>query len=137
MLPMAARLTDGSPRARLTLAVDLAALAVFVVVGMRSHTEGAKAAIFLRNAVPVGVAWLIGGATFRTYRGPSLRTLTKTWLVAVPVGLAVRTVWVGSPTGARIAVFFAVAMSFTALFLVGGRLLSAFVASKIPEEEPT
>jgi Protein of unknown function (DUF3054). len=134
-LLMAARLTDGTPRARLTLAIDLAALALFVVVGMRSHTEGAKATIFLRNVVPVGVAWLICAATFAAYRGPSLRSLVKTWLVAVPVGLAVRTVWVGSPAGARIAVFFAVAMAFTALFLVIGRLVSAFVASKLPGEE--
>jgi len=131
-----ARLTDGSMRARLTLVVDLVALASFVAIGMRSHTEGAKAAIFLRNAVPVTVAWLICAAAFRTYRGPSLRSVVKTWLVAVPVGLAVRTVWVGSPTGSRIVLFFAVAMSFTALFLLGGRLLSAFAASKFSEEEP-
>jgi hypothetical protein len=125
------RLTDGSPVARLTLGLDLAALVLFVLAGMRNHHTGSQAEIFVRNAVPVLIAWVVVSLAVRTYRPPSLRRLALTWIVAVPVGLLVRTAWVGSPTGGRIAVFLGVGMAFTGLFLLIGRALGAAAGRRI------
>jgi hypothetical protein len=129
-------LTDGTPRARRTLALDVVSLALFVGAGMRNHRTGSQVDVFLRNAVPVLVAWLALSAVWRTYRPVSLTRLVLTWGTAVPLGLLVRTWWVGSPTGGRIALFLAVGMGFTALFLSGGRLLNAVVGRLAARVEP-
>lgn len=116
------RLTDGSARARLTLAVDLAAIGVFVVLGMRSHRSGPTLVVFARTVVPIGAAWLGASLAFRTYRPPTHRALVRTFLVAVPVGVLGRTLWVGSPEGVRILVFLGVALLFLALCIGTGRV---------------
>ena len=56
-----------------------------------------------------------------TYRRPGIRTLLWTWIVAVPVGLIVRTIWVGSPSGLRLLAFLGIGLAFTLLFLLVGR----------------
>ena len=129
-------LTDGTPRARLTLALDLSALVLFVVAGMRNHRTGTAAEIFLRNAVPVIVAWLVASITWRTYRPPVLKGLVLTWLTAVPVGLLVRTWWVGSPSGTRIAVFLGVGLAFTGVFLLGARVIAVVMGRRSASREP-
>lgn len=131
------RLTDGTRRARLTFALDLVALALFVLAGMRNHRTGSQLDVFLRNAVPVTVAWLVLSVLWRTYRPVSLARLALTWITAVPLGLLVRTWWVGSPTGGRIVVFLGVGMAFTALFLVVGRVLSTALGRRIAVAEPS
>ena len=85
----------------LLVAVDLLALVVFVVTGMRSHHEGTYATIFLRNAIPLLGSWAVFSAVLGAYRYPGLGSLLRTWIVAVPVALVVRSLWVGSPTGVR------------------------------------
>ena len=82
---------------------DAVALMVFVVAGIRSHHEVGALDLFLRNAVPLEVAWFAVSAVAATYRRPGLRTLLWTWIVAVPAGLVVRSIWVGSPSGTRSA----------------------------------
>jgi hypothetical protein len=52
------------------------------------------------------------------------------WIVAVPIGLVLRTVLVGSPRGARILVFVGIGLAFTLLFLVLGRLLVRLVSRR-------
>ena len=101
---------------------DAAALVAFVVIGIRGH-QGRTVEGFLRTAVPLLGAWFLVAWAARTYHRPGWRSLVKNWIVAVPVGLLVRTVIVGSPRGARILVFVAVGLAFTALFLILGRLL--------------
>lgn len=128
------RLTDGSAQARLTFALDLTALVVFVLAGMRNHRTGSQLEILLRNAVPVLVAWVALSLAWRTYRPATLARLALTWATAVPVGLLARTWWVGSPTGGRIAVFLGVGMAFTALFLVLGRGLGALIGRRLTPE---
>lgn len=129
------RLTDGSPRARLTFALDLAALVLFVLAGMRNHRTGSQLDIFLRNAAPVLVAWLAMGLAWRTYRPISIVRLVATWITAIPAGLLIRTWWVGSPTGGRIAVFLGVGLAFTALFLVVGRVVSRLLGRRLVRTE--
>jgi len=102
---------------------DAAALIVFVLIGIRGHhaptIEG-----FLRNAVTLLGVWFVVAALANTYRRPGWRSLLRNWIVAVPVGLLVRTLIVGSPSGGRLLVFLAVGLAFTLVLLVLGRLLA-------------
>jgi hypothetical protein len=116
--------TDGSRQARLTMAVDLVALPLFVVVGMGSHDRDGQLAVFARNAIPIEVAWLAVALIVRTYRPPSLGRMLGTWIIAVPVGLVIRTAIAGSFGDPDILVFFGVAMAFTLLFLGVGRAIA-------------
>ncbi|MGZ8594580.1 MAG: DUF3054 domain-containing protein [Actinomycetota bacterium] len=113
------------------VAIDLLALVVFVVAGMRSHHEGTYATIFLRNTIPLLGSWAIFSAVLGAYRYPGLGSLLRTWIVAVPIGLVVRSLWVGSPTGVgRSLTFLAVGLAFTLLFLLIGRGIVALVTGR-------
>ena len=105
---------------------DATALVVFVVVGLRAH-RGDTVEGFLRNAVPLLAVWFLVAWRARTYLRPGWRSLLMCWIAAVPIGLLVRTVLVGSPRGARILVFVGIGLAFTLLFLVLGRLLVRLV----------
>ncbi len=115
--------------------LDIGALLLFVIAGLRSHDEAAVPAYFARNAIPLVASWLGFAALLGTYRRLGFASLWRTWLVAVPVALVVRSVWVGSPTGARFLVFFLVVMAFTGLFLLLGRgLMSLLTGRGYPEK---
>jgi hypothetical protein len=120
------RRVRGSRAVILFAAADLTALVVFVLLGLRGHRVATMDG-FVRNAVPLLSAWLLVAWLLRTYRRPGWRTLLKTWIVAVPIGLLTRTVIVGSPRGARILVFVGVGLAFTLIALVLGRLLVRWV----------
>jgi hypothetical protein len=116
--------TDDVARSRSVVpfvVADAAALMVFVLVGIRSHHEVGALDLFLRNAVPLEAAWFVVSVVAATYRRPGIRTLLWTWVVAVPAGLVVRSIWVGSPSGSRLLVFVGIGMGFTLVFLLAGR----------------
>jgi glycopeptide antibiotics resistance protein len=109
------------------MTADAAALIVFVLIGIRGHHAGSGEG-FLRNAVPLLGVWFLVASLAHTYRRPGWRSLLRNWIVAIPVGLLVRTLIVGSPTGGKILVFIAVGLAFTLLFLVLGRLLARLLS---------
>jgi hypothetical protein len=116
--------TDVVARRRSVLAfvvADAVALMVFVVAGIRSHHEVGALDLFLRNAVPLELAWFAVSIVAATYRRPGIRTLLWTWVVAVPAGLIVRSIWVGSPSGSSLLVFVGIGLAFTLVFLLAGR----------------
>jgi Protein of unknown function (DUF3054) len=116
---------------QIVAAVDVVALMLFVVAGMRTHGEGSAAAVFLRNAIPLAASWVVFAALLKTYRTISLGAMVRTWIVAVPVALVVRSVWVGSPDSpGRFLTFLGVGMGFTLLFLLLGRGLSALLTGR-------
>jgi hypothetical protein len=117
-------------------AADALALIVFVLVGIRSHHEVGALDLFLRNAVPLLSAWFIVATFTDAYRRPRLRTLLITWAIAVPAGLVARSLWVGSPTGARLLVFLCIGLVFTALFLLAGRALARLAGRRMLPVEP-
>jgi hypothetical protein len=121
------RLPPGRRATAWFVLADAAALVVFVLVGLRGH-GGSTVEGFLRNAVPLLGAWFLVARPAHTYQRPGWRSLLRTWIVAVPVGLLIRTVIVGSPQGARILVFVAVGLAFTLLFLVLGRVLARLLS---------
>lgn len=118
---MRERLT-GRPGSAWFVVADAAALIVFVILGLRGHRVSTVEG-FARNAVPLLGAWFVVAGATGAYRRPGWRGLVKTWIVAVPIGLLVRTLIVGSPRGARIIVFIGVGLAFTIVLLVLGRLL--------------
>jgi hypothetical protein len=124
---MSLRLTDGSRRATTTLVVDVVALAAFVLAGMTSHHETSRAVVFVRNFVPVTVAWFVVALVLPTYRPPRVRWMLANWVVAVPLGLIVRSAIVGDLGESGQLTFFAVALSFTLLFLLIGRAAVAWI----------
>lgn len=102
---------------------DAAALVLFVLIGLGGHRV-ATVDGFLRNAVPLLGAWFVAAWLLHTYRRPGWRSLLTNWIVAVPLGLLVRTVVVGSPSGSRILSFVGVGLAVTLLLLVFGRLVA-------------
>ena len=117
------RLLTGGPGAVWYALADAAALVVFVLIGLRGHRVSTVEG-FLRTAVPLLAAWFLVAWLAHAYRRPGWRSLLRTWIVAVPVGLLVRTLIVGSPKGVRILVVIAVGLAFTLVLLVIGRLLA-------------
>lgn len=122
----------------LVVAADLLALLVFVVTGMRSHHQAGVLATFLRNAVPLTACWVIAAALLGTYRASSLGMLLRTWIVAVPIALVVRSLWVGSPSGmGPFLTFLGVGLAFTLLFLLIGRgLVTLLTGQGYPRTGP-
>jgi hypothetical protein len=118
------------PSARAAAAVDAAALVAFVVVGVIQHDAGLAVAGIVRTGAPLLAAWFAVALVVGTYRRPGWLTLAITWAVGVPLGLVVRSAIRGGPWGRGLLVFGAVAMAFTLVFLVGGRL-ALLVASTV------
>lgn len=117
-------------------AADALALVAFVLAGIRSHHNVGALGLFLRNAAPLLTAWFIVAILMGSYGRPGLRTLLVTWVVAVPAGLVVRSLWVGSPTGARLLVFLGIGLVFTAPFLLTGRSLARLAGRRMLPLEP-
>lgn len=120
------------PSAAALVATDALALLAFVAIGMRSHQIGAILEVAARNVVPLAVTWGLVSAVAGTYRRRDLVSLLATWVIAVPLGLLARTLWVGSPRGGRIAVFLGVGLVFTLVFLMIGRGTAAAIGRTRP-----
>jgi hypothetical protein len=106
---------------------DVVALVTFVLIGIRSHHVATPIG-FARNAGPLLAAWFVVARLTGAYRRPGFRSLLRTWIVAVPVGLLVRTALVGSPSGGGLAVFVAVGLAATLALLLLGRILVRLIA---------
>lgn len=112
----------GRVSVRAAALVDGVALAAFVLVGAAEHGEGFPPGALVRTGLPLLVAWVAVGAVLGTYRRVGWATLALTWLLAVPLGLVLRSAIRGGPWGRGLLVFGGVAMAFTLVFLVAGRL---------------
>ena len=124
-------MTDGSPHTRLTLAVDVLAIAAFVLIGMRSHSDAAAVSIFLRNFVPFTGAWLVVVWLVGTYRPPTPIGLIATLLIAIPVGVLLRAVWVRSWSAGEVLTFALVALVFATMLIGLGRAISAVLGARL------
>ena len=100
-------------------AVDAVALVVFVAVGVATH--GASGGAFVRDVLCILGGWYAAALALRLYRRGGWRRLAATWLLGVTAGIAVRAAFVG-----HFAVdFYAVALAFTALFVLAARLVTS------------
>jgi hypothetical protein len=79
-----------------------------------------SATAFVRDALCLVAAWFAVAAAVRLYTRFAWWRLAATWLIGISVGVLVRAAIVG-----HLAVdFWAVALAFTALFVLAGRLLA-------------
>jgi glycopeptide antibiotics resistance protein len=124
-------MTDGSSHARLTLVVDVLALAAFVLIGMRSHSDAAAVSIFLRNFVPFTGSWLVVAWLVGTYRPPTPIGLIATLLIAIPIGVLLRALWVRSWTAGEVLTFALVALVFATMLIGLGRAISAVLGARL------
>ena len=116
------------PTPRAAALVDGLALVAFVVVGVIQHDAGSAVRGLLRTGIPLLAAWYLVALLVGTYRRPGWLTALLTWGIAVPIGLVVRSIVRGGPWGHGLLVFGGVALAFTLLFVLGGRLLLSGVA---------
>jgi hypothetical protein len=122
-------------RAWIALAIDVAAVIVFVAIGRRSHDEsGSVIAGALRVATPfligLGAGWLVA----RAWQGPmAVPSGGWIWATTVIVGLVLRrTVF---DRGVAFA-FVLVATITLAIFVVGWRLVARQIESRRGAPEP-
>ena len=74
-----------------TIAVgDAAAILLFVIIGLANHDQGVTVGGVARTALPVLGAWFVVAPFTKTYARPRLGTLLINWVIAVPVGVAIR-----------------------------------------------
>ena len=118
--------TPDRPPGVLALA-DGTALVLFSVVGLLSHDGAVSASGLARDALPLLVGWFAAALLFRTYRRRSVRALLLTWIVGVPLGVALRAVVLGRAFEWREAAFLAVALTFTLVFVLALRIVLGFV----------
>ena len=110
------------PSLRVAATIDAVALLGFVVIGVVQH-RGVVLPGLVRTGIPLLVAWFLVALLVGAYRRIGWITLLMTWVVAMPLGLLARSGIRGGPWGRGLLEFSAIAMGFTLLFLVGGRLI--------------
>jgi hypothetical protein len=106
---------------RVAVTVDLLALAAFVTVGLVNHHGGVSLTGYARDLLPIGACWLLAAGAFDLYKRPRARALLATWLVGVTAGIAVRALVLWR-LDSNDAVFLAVALCFSLLFVLAFRL---------------
>jgi hypothetical protein len=108
---------------RLTVALDLAAVLLFVGIGRHVHAHGLTLAGLASTAWPflsgLAIGWLVLAA--RGQRGASFGGGLPVWLSTVAIGMALRVV---SGQGTAFA-FVLVALGFLGATMLGGRALLA------------
>lgn len=109
---------------------DAASVIAFTVVGLRFHKIALTPYEVLQTAIPLLGAWFAAARLLGTYRRRGAGWFILTWIVAVPLGLAVRQIWLGRPFGQSFLVFLAVGGTLTLAFLVAWRFL-AFLAARV------
>jgi hypothetical protein len=105
---------------------DVVALLVFVTIGLLNHDGGISAGDYARDAIPFVGCWLLAGGAFDLYKRPRLRALLATWLLGVTAGVLLRALVRWHIDGGD-AVFLAVGLCFTLLFVVAARIAASFL----------
>jgi hypothetical protein len=132
----APRGSPGRPAPRWLSSGDAAALLVFTVLGRRFHNMALGTEEILRTAVPLWLAWFAVAGALGTYRRPAAARFLLTWLVAVPVGLALRQLWLGRPFGPGFPIFVGVALGLTLVCLLAWRLVAMALRVRRPVRRP-
>jgi hypothetical protein len=118
-------LTDGSRFARRAVIADVAALLVFLAIGLDTHAENDLARFAALAAIFVG-SWLVTAWVIAAYRPPTTGHLVATLVLAVPLAIAIRAAIVQAWTTRDVVVFMTVALIFCAAFTALARLAVLF-----------
>jgi hypothetical protein len=122
-------MTDGSRLSRAFLVGDIAALLVFLVIGLDRHGENALSRFAALAAIFVG-AWLVTAWLLGTYREPTYARLVLTLALAVPLAVLIRAALVQAWTTEEVVTFAAVAFVFVTMFVGFARVLITLVAGR-------
>ncbi|RKN85413.1 DUF3054 domain-containing protein [Paenibacillus ginsengarvi] len=108
---------------------DLLVLFLFVLAGREDHDMAFSLTDSLQTALPFAIGWIVALLAFRTYRERTVSTFGKaagyallTCLIAVPLGLLIRSLLLGRPPAGTFAY---VAFPLIASFMIVWRLLCA------------
>jgi hypothetical protein len=93
-------------------------LVVFVVIGVLTH-EASLRALFRDLACILG-GWFAVALVLRLYSRSGSWRVVLTWFLGISLGVLVRAAIVGHLPGA----FYVVALGFTGLFVLAGRMLT-------------
>ena len=107
--------------------MDALAIVVFVSIGIATHDAGFTLHEISTTAIPFLGAWFALAWALRLYRRPRWSALVVTWLLAIPAGAVLRSALRGGPWDDRLLVFAMVALAFSGLFVVVGRLVLALL----------
>ena len=130
------RLTE-RPSPRVAALVDGVGLLAFVVIGTADHGASLRSGEIARTAVPLLASWFAAAAAFALYRRPERWRLVASWAAAIPVAAVARSSVRGGPWDERLAIFAGVALGFTALFVLGARVLLGAVIRRRQEPSPS
>ena len=122
------RLLGLSPR--LAAGTDAAAILVFTLIGLLSHHGALSARGFARDALPLLGGWFAVALLLRLYARPTLKRLAGTWLLGITGGVAVRAAILERTDTGKEAAFLAVALGFTAVFVLAGRLAATTASAR-------
>jgi hypothetical protein len=106
-----------SYRAEVVAACDAAALTVFVAVGLVSHTGSIPLGDLAATLLPLLACWMVAAVASGLYAHPRPAALLVTWLIGVPLGVAIRAVLLARTADGEEAAFLAASMVFTLLFV--------------------
>ena len=115
---------------RTAVAADLLGLLAFVTVGLLNHHGGLSATGYARDLLPIAGCWLVAAGAFDLYNRASRPALLKTWLAGVTTGVAIRQLVLWRVDGGD-AVFLAVALIFTLLFVLAFRAAASFLVPRL------
>jgi hypothetical protein len=115
---------------RTAVASDMLALVAFVTVGLINHHGGVSATGYARDILPIAGCWLFAAGAFDLYKRPRRRALLATWLVGVTGGVLIRALILWQVDG-KDAMFLAVALCFSLLFVVTSRTVVSFAAPRL------
>ena len=113
---------------------DALALIVFATVGLLSHDRALGPRGYGRDALPLLGCWFAAALVLRAYREPTVGRLLATWFVAVPLGVLVRALVLDRSLDADQAEFLVVALVFTLLFVLVGRVVLSLLPGRAPAE---
>jgi peptidoglycan/LPS O-acetylase OafA/YrhL len=114
-------------RALLVIAVDLAMIVVFVLLGRGAHDEGGLVGGTLTIAAPFLIGYAVAAAVLRLDRAPlDLARATRVWGLGMALGFLLR----GTAFDRGLApTFVVVALVVTAFLVLGWRMVAARIAA--------
>lgn len=101
---------------------DSAAIATFTIAGIVSHDRGLSLRAFAEDVVPLLSGWLVVAAVTGLYQVRSPRSLLMTWLLGIPLGVALRAAGLGRLEEPRQLSFLATTLLLTLVVVAAARI---------------
>jgi len=103
----------------LLVASDMAAIIVFVTIGLFAHHHGLSATGYARDTLPLAAGWFAAAALFHPY-GDRARfgPVVATWACGVPAGVLLRALVLGRTLDGKEASFLGVCLTMIGLLVL-------------------